>query len=92
MNELGDKLSDSDKKDVEAAIADLEEAIKGDDKAAIEQKTQVLAERSGKLAERLYAQSQGAGGAEQSQDTAGAAGGDDVVDAEFEEVKEDRKQ
>jgi len=92
MNELGDKLSDSDKKDVEAAIADLEEAIKGDDKAAIEQKTQVLAERSGKLAERLYAQSQGAGGAEQPQDAAGAAGNDDVVDAEFEEVKEDRKQ
>ncbi len=95
IRELGDKVTDSEKTDVEAAIAGAEEAIKGDDKAAIEAKTQKLTEVAGKLAERVYQQS-----AEKAQASAGdhaeAAkdNGEDkenVVDAEFEEVDDNKK-
>jgi len=101
MEELGDKLEAGEKEAIEAAIKDLEEVLKGDDKAAIEAKTKVLVEASGKMAERVYAQQQGEGaqaaggagaagaGAEAGQ--GGTAGKDDVVDAEFEEVKDDKK-
>ncbi|MCK4950617.1 MAG: molecular chaperone DnaK [Gammaproteobacteria bacterium] len=89
MEELGDKVEDAEKTEIEAAIADLSEAMKGDDKDEIEAKTKVLGEKSGKLAERVYAQKAEAEGAEgQTAETADA--GDDVVDAEFEEVKEDK--
>ena len=96
MSELGDKVDDAEKKDIEAAIADLEEAIKGDDKAAIEEKTQKLAEVSGKLAERVYQEKAAAADAGQANET-GASSSDegsdkeDVVDAEFEEVDDDKK-
>ena len=82
----------------EAAIGDLETALKGDDKDQIEAKTQALAERSGKLAEKLYAAADSgadAAGADADADAAPGATGDaprdDVVDAEFEEVKDDKK-
>ena len=96
MKELGDdKLEAGEKESIEAAIKDLEEALKGEDKAAIEAKTTALSEASGKMAERLYAQ-KGAEGAEGA--TAGASAGeqsnanaDDVVDAEFEEVDDSKK-
>ena len=99
MEELGDKLEADEKSKIEAAIKDLEEVIKGDDKDAIEAKTKALSEASAKMAERLYAQQQGgaqgaagagAGGAEAA---SGQATGtdDDVVDAEFEEVDDDKK-
>ncbi len=98
MSELGeDKLEAGEKDKMEAAIKDLEEAMKGEDKDAIEQKTQVLTEASGKMAERMYAQQGGpeaaAGGAQGApgQQGDGSSGGDDVVDAEFEEVKNDKK-
>jgi len=96
MTELGDKLQASEKTSIEQAIKDLEQIMRGDDKDAIEAKTTALAEASGKMAERLYAQKgeEGAtetgGGAEGSQKSSGG-GGDDVVDAEFEEVKDDKK-
>jgi molecular chaperone DnaK len=99
MEELGDKVDDAEKSSIEDAIKSLEEAMKGDDKDAIEAKTKALAEVSGKMAEKLYSQ---AGGADQA--AAGAAAGagaadsggsssgsDDVVDAEFEEVDDDKK-
>jgi molecular chaperone DnaK len=89
MGELGDKLPEDEKQELEAAIKDLEQALQGDDKAAIEQKSQALSERSGKLLERMHAQSQQADGA--GADAAGQAA-DDVVDAEFEEVKDDQKK
>ena len=75
------------------AIAALKDVLKGDDKAQIESKTQALAEASGKLAERMYAQQQGEGGgqAQGKGQTAESADGDDVVDAEYEEV-DDRKK
>ena len=96
LKELGeDKVSADEKKDIEQAIEDLKAVLKSDDKDAIEAKTQALAERSGKLAEKLYAQKGGpetkAGGAETAEAEAGSGAADDVVDAEFEEVKDDKK-
>jgi molecular chaperone DnaK len=87
LSEAGDAVDAELKASIESAISDLEGAMKGEDKVAIEAKTQDLAEASAKLAENLQAQG-GAGGA--------AAGGsnaadDDVVDAEFEEVNDDKK-
>lgn len=93
LAELGDKAEEQEKKDIEAAIADLETALKGDDKDAIAEKTTKLTEVAGKLAEKAYAAEQASGGA--GPETASAAkpeaGKDDVVDAEFEEVKDDKK-
>ncbi|WP_303903900.1 molecular chaperone DnaK [Thiohalomonas denitrificans] len=94
MHELGDKLEADEKEKIEAAITELEEAMKGDDKDAIESKTQALAEASGKMAERLYAEKGEAGAAgEGGEQAAGGEpkGGDDVVDAEFEEVDDNKK-
>ncbi len=94
MKDLGDKLEASEKEQIESAIKDLDSAIKSDDKDAIAAKTQALAEASHKLAERMYAQTgQQPGGAEAAESTGGgqgAAGKEDVVDAEFEEVKENK--
>jgi molecular chaperone DnaK len=90
--ELGEKVSEDEKKDIESAIEALQEAMKGDDKETIEAKTKELGEKSGKLAERVYAEqaAQQQGGEAQPQADAGGetASGDDVVDAEFEEVKD----
>ena len=97
MEELGDdKLEAGEKEAIEAAIADLEEAVKGSDVAVIEEKTKALAEASAKMAERLYGQGgDAAAAAAAAAGAAGAAGAeassdDDVVDAEFEEVKDDK--
>jgi len=99
MDELGDKLEVGEKESIEAAIKDLEEAIKGEDKEAIEAKTKTLTDASAKMAERLYAQEgaqAGAAGTEEAQASGGDSGtsggaDEDVVDAEFEEVKDDKK-
>ncbi len=95
LGELGDKVEAQEKKDAEAAIEALKEALKGDDKADIEAKTQALTEVSGKIAEKAYKeQAEAQGGATEqpgAQGEAETAGNDDVVDAEFEEVKEDKK-
>jgi molecular chaperone DnaK len=95
LAEHGDKLGSDEKSKIEAAIKAAEDALKSDDKAQIEEKTKALAEASHKLAEKMYAQQQGAGAA--SGEPAGAAGekpADDgnVVDAEFEEVKDNKKK
>ena len=84
-----DALPSEDKDAIEAAVVDLEAAIKSDDKAEIEAKTQALAEKSQKLMEIAQAKAQQAGGdaGEQQQS---AKQDDDVVDAEFEEVKDDK--
>lgn len=93
IEEAGEALPADEKEKIEAAIVELETAIKGEDKEAIEAKTQALMEAAQKLMEiaQQQAQAQQAGaeaGAEQPQekDVAG-----DVVDAEFEEVKDDKK-
>jgi molecular chaperone DnaK len=88
IKEYGDKLSEDEKSRIEAALKEAEEAIKGNDKATIEAKSAALAEASHKLAEKMYAQSQ-AQDAEQPQP--GAKGKEEeVVDAEFEEVKDQK--
>lgn len=96
MEQLGDKLEAGEKASIETALKELEEAMKGEDKDAIDGKTKVLSEASAKMAERLYAQqSDGASGAAGpdagAEPTGSGDGKDDVVDAEFEEVKDDKK-
>jgi len=94
LGEHGDKLDAGEKEKIEAAIKELEDVLKGEDKAAIEDKTNALMTASQKLGEKMYADAQAAAGA-----AAGAAGGpeaaagapadDNVVDAEVKEVKKD---
>ncbi len=94
MEELGDQVEADEKSSIEAAIEALKTAMKGEDKDEIEAKTKDLTEISGKLAERVYAQKGAdAGGEAQAEASAESASAekDDVVDAEFEEVKEDNK-
>ncbi len=92
VSELGDGVQADEKATIDEAIAELKEALTGDDKDAIEAKTQKLSEASSKLAERLYAQ-KGAEGAASAGDTGASsnAADDDIVDAEFEEVKDEKK-
>ncbi|BAW79752.1 molecular chaperone DnaK [Candidatus Nitrosoglobus terrae] len=89
MNELGDKLQGDEKNRVEGAIRDLKTAMKSDDKAAIEAKIKDLTEASAKMAEHLYAQAQHTE-TPSGQSTA-RSNEESVVDAEFEEIKEDKK-
>lgn len=90
LEEAGDKATDDEKAAIEAALAQAEEAVKGDDKAAMEAATTALTEASGPLAQKMYAeQAAQAGGAEGAQTQEPADDG--VVEAEFEEVKEDSK-
>jgi len=94
MEELGEQVSAEEKTAIEAAVTELQEVVKGDDKDEIEAKTNALTELSGKLAERVYAQkAEAEGGAEAGPEAAAeSAPADDVVDAEFEEVKDDDKK
>jgi len=91
VEELGDKVEEQEKTDIEAAIADVEEALKGDSKETIDEKTTKLTEIAGKLAERIYQQSAEEGQAETAATEGSADSEADVVDAEFEEVKDDDK-
>ena len=84
---MGDKVDADEKSRIETAIADLREVMGKDDKAAIESKTQALTEVSQKLAEKMYAD---AGAEGEPAADANKASADDVVDAEFEEVKENK--
>ena len=89
IEEAGDKVTDEEKSSIEASIVELEEALKGDDKADIDAKTQKLTEASSSLAQRMYAeQAEEAQGAEAGEEAGPEA---DAVDAEFEEVKDDDK-
>jgi molecular chaperone DnaK len=90
MNELGDKIEAGEKANIESAISALEAVIKGDDKDAIEAKTKALVEASGKMAERVYAQKAEQGAGAETAEPQAKKSGDDVVDAEFEEVKDDK--
>ena len=94
LSDLGDKVSAEERMAVENAVSDLKKALEGDDKEKIESKSAALAEASGALAQKLYAEQQGeAEGASGAGSGSGAAGSgssdDDVVDAEFEEVDKD---
>jgi molecular chaperone DnaK len=86
MEEMGEKVEAGERGAIESAISDLKDAVKSDDQARIEAKSKALAEASAAMAQRAYAEQaaaeQGDGGADAPKD-------EDVVDAEFEEVKED---
>ena len=89
LTEAGDKATADEKAAIEKAIGELEVAIKGDDKAAIEAKMNALSEATTPLAQKMYAE-QPQGGAAQADAGDAKDAGDDVVDAEFEEVKENK--
>ena len=87
LEDLGEKVDAEERGKIEVAVADLKEALKADDKGVIETKSQALAEASAPMAQKAYEQA-AADGAEGSED-AGPTADDNVVDAEFEEVKDD---
>ncbi|MDW8935763.1 molecular chaperone DnaK [Legionella pneumophila] len=95
MKDLADELSEDEKRGIETAISELKEAVQGTDKARIEDKLKVLTDASAKMAERIYAkkssEGQAAQGQTQSQESTKPAE-EGVVDAEFEEVKEEDKK
>ncbi len=98
LTEYGDKLEAAEKEAIEKAITELEEVVKGDDKAAIDAKTEALTQVSQKLGEKMYADmaaaqaaagAAGGAGATAGSGSAGAqSAGDDVLDADFKEVKD----
>ncbi len=93
LKDLGDKVSAADRARAESAISDLKGVLKGDDKDVIEKKAAALAEASAAIAQQAYSAQQGApGGATDGGAQPGGAGskGDDVLDAEFEEVNKDK--
>ncbi len=89
LEEYGDKLDAADKEAIEKAIADVEEALKSDDKAEIDAKVQALTSASQKLGEKMYADMQSQQGAADGNPQAETKADDDVVDADFKEVKRD---
>ncbi|MBV1905640.1 MAG: molecular chaperone DnaK [Pseudomonadales bacterium] len=88
LSEAGDKASEEEKTNIEAAASALEEALKTEDKEEMEAKIQALTEASSGLAQKMYEEQAAAAGAEQPGEEAQAAPDDDVVDADFEEVKD----
>ncbi|WP_312484716.1 molecular chaperone DnaK [Stutzerimonas nitrititolerans] len=88
LTEAGDKATEEDKASIEKAIGELEVAIKGDDKAEIEAKIAAVSQASTPLAQKMYAEQPQGGEGQPAGD--GAQPGDDVVDAEFEEVKDNK--
>jgi molecular chaperone DnaK len=93
LEESKDKVSEDEKSAIEAAISDLEEALKGDDKDSIEEKTKALTDASSSMAQRLYAeQQQESQEADQANDSDNQGSNEEnVVDADFEEVKEESR-
>jgi molecular chaperone DnaK len=94
LKDHGDKASAEEKAKIEAALKDAQEALQSGDTEAINQKAQALSEASHSLAEKMYAAEQGAAGAQPGAAPHGAhetSGQENVVDAEFEEVKDKKK-
>ncbi|AEG31824.1 molecular chaperone DnaK [Thiomicrospira cyclica] len=89
MADAGDDLEVSEKESIEAAIKDVEEAMKGDDKAKIDETVQALAAASQKMTEKMMAKQQQQAGGES--ENSSSAQQDDIVDAEFEEVDDSKK-
>ncbi|MBB2899088.1 molecular chaperone DnaK [Pseudomonas sp. AS2.8] len=93
LTEAGDKAAAEEKSTIEKAIGELEAAVRGDDKDAIEAKMNALSQASAPLAQKLYSEQGAAAGAEGASAKADGDAkkpGDDVVDAEFEEVKDNK--
>ncbi len=91
MTDLADQLGEGEKADIDSKIAELRDVMPGDDESAIDAKTTALGEVAGKLAERAYAAQNAAEGEESGADASGSEPVDDAVDAEFEEVKDDKQ-
>lgn len=95
LEEGGDKATDDEKAAIEAAITEAEEAVKGDDKEAMDAATTKLTEATSSLAQKMYAeqaeQAQAAGGNDAGNGASAEQADDGVVDAEFEEVKDEKK-
>ncbi|WP_129124570.1 molecular chaperone DnaK [Geomonas oryzae] len=94
LNEFGDKIDASEKQKIEEGIAGLKKALEGTDLDEIKKASDSLMQASHKLAEAVYAKTQAAGaegGEAHAEPEAGAAKGEKVVDADFEEVKDDKK-
>ena len=87
LGDLGEQVEAGERAAIESAVSDLKSALEGDDKAAIEAKIKSLSEASATMAQKAYEQAAAADGAAEDASPAG----DDVVDAEFEEVDEDKK-
>ena len=93
LEESADKVEADEKENIESAISTLEEALKGEDKDDIEEKTKSLADASSSLAQRLYAEQQQSAQENQNDSNSendNTSSSDDVVDADFEEVKEEK--
>ena len=86
LEELKDEISEDEKTSIEGALSELEESIKGDDKESIDAKVQNLSEKAQVLAQKAQEKA----GADGSAETGSADAGEDVVDADFEEVKEEK--
>jgi molecular chaperone DnaK len=92
LGEFGDKVSEADKSTVETAISDLKTALEGEDLDAIKARAEALSQASMKLGEAMYqAQAAEGAGPEAGTEQAAPSSDDDVVDADFEEVKDDKK-
>lgn len=90
LKDYGDRVSPADRAEIESKLSDLKTALKGDNKDVISAKTDAVAEASGKLMQKMAqggAEAQGTAGGSSNQNNANRGGDDDVVDAEFEEVK-----
>jgi molecular chaperone DnaK len=98
LKDLGDKISEDEKKAATEAVAEVKTAMSGDDRDDIERKTAALEQASSAIMQKIYQQSAGGGGTGSAGDAGGTSGRseqpkDDVLDAEFEEVKDgDRKK
>ncbi len=92
LEEAGDKASDEEKSAIEAALVKVDEAVKGDDVEVIEAAAKELSEASAGLAQKMYAEQAAEAEAAGGEQPEASAAGDDVVDAEFEEVKDDDKK
>jgi len=91
LKDLGDKVTGEERVAIEAALSDLRGVLKGDDQAAIEHKAEALAKASAPVVQRAYEAEPGAAGAEPAASAARPgedAAKDDVLDAEFEEIKD----
>jgi molecular chaperone DnaK len=94
LKELGEKVPGSDRSKIESAMSDLKRVLDGDDKDIIETKAKALSEATAALAQQAYAQAppgEDAQGAGAAGSRGGKGGNEDVLDAEFEEVKDKKK-
>jgi len=91
IKEHGSKISEGDKKAIENSISDLRNALKGTDTEEVKKKTQVLVQSSMKLGEAIYKSQQKEPGKKDTKQKSDSKNKENVVDADFEEVKEDKK-